>query len=92
MVALERLLLLSVALLELLLLDHMGARVVFFLSVPLLLEVLHFPVVLLVHRRKLVGVLLFGVDLLLWFCACARSSAFNSALCRFCMAWSCSVC
>ena len=48
MVVLERLLLLGVALLELLLLHHRGACVVFFLSDPLLLEVLHFRVVLLV--------------------------------------------
>ena len=65
MVALERLLLLGVALLELLLLHHMGARVVFFLFNPLLLEVLHFRVVRLVHRTDLLSVLLFAVDLLL---------------------------
>jgi hypothetical protein len=65
MVALERLLLLGVALLELLLLHHMGTCVVFLLSDALLLEVLHFRVVPLVHRSNLLSVLLFGVDLLL---------------------------
>lgn len=65
MVVLERLLLLGVALLELLLLHHMGACVVFFLPHPLLLEVLHFRVVFLVRRGDLLRVLLFGVDLLL---------------------------
>jgi len=53
MVVLERLLLLRVALLELLLLHHMSACIVFFLSDPLLLEVLHFRVVFLVHRSNL---------------------------------------
>ena len=52
-------------LLELLLLHRMGACVVFFLSDPLLLEVLHFRVVPLVHRGDLLRVLLFRVDLLL---------------------------
>ena len=65
MVVLERLLLLGVALLELLLLHHMGASVAFFLPDSQLLEVLHFGVVLLVHRGDLLRVLLFGVDLLL---------------------------
>ncbi|HEY2484305.1 MAG TPA: hypothetical protein VGI36_04110, partial [Candidatus Binataceae bacterium] len=64
MVALERLLLLGVALLELLL-HHMGTCVVFLLSDALLLEVLHFRVVPLVHRSNLLSVLLFGVDLLM---------------------------
>jgi hypothetical protein len=45
MVMLERLLLLGVALLELLLLHHMDARVVLFLFDSLLFEVLHLRVV-----------------------------------------------
>jgi hypothetical protein len=65
MVAFERLLLLGVALLELLLLHHMGTCVVFLLSDALLFEALHFRVVPLVHRSNLLSMLLFGVDLLL---------------------------
>jgi hypothetical protein len=65
MVALERLLRLGVALLELLLLHHMRTCVVFLLSDALLLEVLRFRVVPLVQRSNLLSVLLFGVDLLL---------------------------
>jgi hypothetical protein len=64
MVVLKRMLLLRVALLELLLLHHMGAWVVFFLPDPSLLEILHFGVVFLVHRGDLLRMLLFRVDLL----------------------------
>lgn len=92
MVALERLLLLGVALLELLLLHHTGTCVVFLLSDALLLEVLHFRVVPLMHRSDLLSVLLFGVDLLLMVLRVRTFERINSSLCRFCIAWSCSVC
>jgi len=57
--------LLGIALLDLVLLDNVGASVVYLLSDPLLFEVLLFRVVLLVHRGNLLGVLLFAGDLML---------------------------
>jgi len=62
---LQRLLLLGVALRELLLLHHVSSRVRLFQFHPLLLEVLHLGVMLLMHRGDLLRVFLFLLILFL---------------------------